>query len=134
MAAKDFMEQLVVKSTMKRKGRALLLDYDSYCAWHKMHYNLSTEECHAKWRKDKKDGNVQSEIEDGKLVIAVRQPTEISSSNSISTLHYKGTDRDRAKFKAMTLPRETAMASDPTFSGIRGSAALRIRGASQAPL
>ena len=132
--ATDFLEQLIVKSNVKRKGRALLMDHDAYIAWYALNYRMSDEQCEAKWRQDKKDRNVHKEYENGQLVIAVRQFTELSSSNSISRVG-QGTDREAAKRMVAKMPNLSAMADDPDLHGIPGaSAALRLRGSSQASL
>eukprot|EP00959_Pyramimonas_sp_CCMP1952_P060810 1270251-Pyramimonas_sp.AAC.1 len=70
------LEEILIKSTVKRKGKSLLMDKRGYTAWHKLNYGMSIEEAKAAWDHDKADRNVYREVEDGAAVIAVRMPTD----------------------------------------------------------
>lgn len=106
--ALNFIELLTRTASAKRKTSHILLPEDQYIAWHMFHCRMTEAASKDKWQRQSRDEQL-AEYDDGELCVKVKKPTEISSSDKISSSKVMGTkgrdiEKDVGEHQLMARP------------------------------
>ena len=82
VSAISFVESLTKTNSVSRIRKVVLLPKEQYIHWYCYNYLMTDTAAAEKWNRGLQGPDIHREIEDGRVVIAMRQPTEIHGTET----------------------------------------------------
>ena len=94
LAAAGFVEEMCREVIQDSKQKFLLLPKAPFVSWFMWHEGITEQQAFQRWRDAKRDGNIQREVIDGRVCLAVKQYKELSTIDRLRSSKRMQVDGD----------------------------------------